>query len=109
MKPSAVPFRSFPFCLVDTLGKTELEVAAGILVMYCAEHGDEWQPVTREQVREFLREHVEKLNPFAPPDFVGLQRLGLATWHAETAALQLTPKCLSLIERPQAWKAELRP
>jgi hypothetical protein len=108
LKPSEVVFRSFPFCLVDTLGKTELEIAAGIIVEYCKEHGDHWQRVTWQQIREFLRPQQEKLNPFAMPNFHGLAPLGLALWHDDDASIELTSKCLSLIQRPAAWKTELR-
>lgn len=117
MKPSDVPFRSaIHWCVLDTLGKVELEIAAGIITAYCKAHGDAWAPVSWTQLGEFILAESERAGhplicPFAEPDFRGLIGLGLAAKRGadiDLLEIELTPKCLDLMARPGAWKVELR-
>src|SRR3954471_7351128 len=80
-KPSAVDLGgSFP-PLAGTMGKSELEAAATLLVRACQAKGDRWQPLTPDDLAAVMKDDVaakrEPLasligNPFWRPDPFGL-------------------------------------
>jgi hypothetical protein len=87
--------------LVDTLGKTELECAAGLIVQYCAASGDRWEPIDVGGMLEWIRGEAKShgaepghwsRNPFFRPDFQGLGTAGFAelTWSDESPQASLT-------------------
>lgn len=110
-KPSDVDLNgSFP-PLIDTLGQTELEMAASMLVRACAVRGDSWQPISPQQLGIVILDDVAaqrepffslKPNPFFNPDFHGLAKKGFARFTASGAGapIELTPEG---IERLRKW------
>lgn len=80
-KPSDVPLYGVP--LTDTFGKTEMEVAAALLVRTLQRGGDTWRPVPSEELlaaaKADMDEDVRPIasllrNPFLRPDFGALDR-----------------------------------
>jgi hypothetical protein len=75
IKPSQIVLFIPP--LVGTLGRSELEAAAAVMVSYLAEHGDEWEPIPAKGLGEWLHslantDHFVTLllrNPFVRTDF----------------------------------------
>lgn len=108
--PSAVLLdRSFP-PLIDTFGKTEVEIAAAFVVRACQVEGDRWQPVTMTALGRVLRADMEaktdplyalSANPFARPDFHRLVAGGYAKWDGdgEPKALELTPAGITALAK----------
>lgn len=113
--------------LTDTLGKTELECAAGLIVQYCAANGDEWgDSVDVESLLGWIREEAKcrgnvkghwSRNPFFRPDFPGLGHAGFAelSWSDESpqasmTKIRLLPEFFERLEAQQAkffgWKPE---
>jgi hypothetical protein len=114
--PSAVNLLGCFPPLVDTMGKTEAEVAATYIVRTLAASGDTWRPVTWKECRERIKADciavekaggpnkapaVERMifdllrNPFTRPDVDELVRRGFARWISEPgmpvrAAIELT-------------------
>lgn len=99
--------------LTDTMGKSELEQAAMLLVRACAVLGDRWRPLTLVQVNEVWRlDFLNKvypfsglvLNPFFRPDFLGLVAHGFARFEGEGPpddghAFELTTTGIEALER----------
>lgn len=91
-KPSDVNLcDSFP-PLVGTMGRTEAEIAAALLVRACQMRGDVWQDVSIGAIFNAFsadlqadREpfHSMKGNPFCRPDFHDLAKRGCAFWIGE--------------------------
>lgn len=112
-KPTDIVLHAIP--LVGTLGRTEREVAAAMLVRACAFHGDRWQPITPTQMGEWLRHDLDNKvepfasldrNPFIRPDFHELVRTGFAEGALEAdSPLALTEKGLLAIARHRRPKA----
>lgn len=88
-----------PVPLVGTMGRTEVEHAAAILVRVCQVRGA-WGAVTTGDVREVGLADVAAgqplasmwTNPFLRPEFGGLVERGFARWHGEPfkSPLELT-------------------
>ena len=88
-KPSEISLRRTYPPLADTLGKSEFETMAAVLVRACEVHGDRWQPLSPEQVAKVIAADVEAKrnpiasmneNPFLRPDLPGLVASGHAHW-----------------------------
>lgn len=105
--PSEVVLHAIP--LVGTLGRTEREMAAALIVRACQVNGDTWQPVTPKMIREMLErdaaDGVEPMaslnrNPFARPNFWELVAEGYASGDpAKHEPLALTEKALAKIRK----------
>ena len=78
-----------PLC--DTMGRSEREAAAALLVLTCRENGDTWHAVKPEQMGAAMgaSPQFEKLggNPFWWPDFPDLVKAGFAESTLEKSAL----------------------
>ena len=105
MKPSDVVLCVPP--LTATLGRSEREHAAALIVRACQELGDKWQAVSPRQVGEVLRADVAAgrqpfaslgVNPFFRPDVHDLVAKGFATMR-EDKAVELTEKALEAIAK----------
>lgn len=91
-KPSDVNLRdSFP-PLVDTMGSTETESAATLLVRVCQISGDAWGDVDVRALGEVIKADLSEMreplysmsrNPFCRPDLCGLVQRGCAEWVGE--------------------------
>ncbi len=103
-KPSDVSlYDSFP-PLAGTLGKTEAELAATLLVRASQVHGDVWQDIHVRMLGEVIRAdlgakreplHSMNRNPFCRPDVWQLVKLGCAEWVGEPGkVLRFTEKGL---------------
>lgn len=72
--------------LTDTLGRSEREVAAAILVIALAESGDTWGPISPRTTAITLKSVFERpeysflKNPFLRPDYADLVTKGFARW-----------------------------
>lgn len=84
-KPSQVLIGVPP--LVGTLGRSELEQAAAMIILTCQRLGDAWQAVSLEAVQETLcklgsRPSLQRFlsNPSFRPDFEALTEAGFAEW-----------------------------
>ena len=109
-KPSEVRLSFLP--LIGTLGRTEREIAAALIVRTCQVNGDTWQPVTPRMIGDTLRRDVEdgvepfaslNGNPFARPDFWDLVAQGYASGDpSKDEPLALTDKALVAISK---WRA----
>jgi hypothetical protein len=116
IKPSEIRFdTSFP-PLVGTLGRTEREAAASLLILACQHHGDVWQPITVKQIGEALRAAVEagrqpftalNSNPFWRPDFHDLVAQGFAAGDLSvgTNPLTLSEVTIEIIARKHGGRA----
>jgi hypothetical protein len=76
-KPSQVVLTGVP--LSGTMGRSEVEVAAALLVMACVHHGDQWQALTLDQIADAIHARIKdepvaswNRNPFLRPDIDGL-------------------------------------
>jgi hypothetical protein len=108
-KPSDVDLLgSFP-PLCATMGHTEAELAAAILVHACRVRGDEWKPHTLPELGEVLGEALDagvepfasmNGNPFCKPDLRDLADRGFAVWSEGHLAIALTE---AGIERLRRW------
>ena len=99
-KPSQVYLGIPP--LTATMGRSEREHAAAILVRVCQARGDIWQPVTPAMFGEVINDDLTaktepfyslNQNPFFNPDFHDIVAKGFARW-VETEGkgpLELTP------------------
>lgn len=111
IKPSDVNL-SAPIPLVGTLGRSEREVAAALLILACVDDGDEWRPVLPKALglamtkRKDAPEFPWLRNPFMRPDFVELVEKGYAHWFGpphpdpskgNSCALVLAPAAVALI------------
>lgn len=108
-KPSEVALVGVP--LVATMGRTETEAAAAIIVRTCAVMGDTWRSVSVAEITAVLRAeganehaplHALLLNPFWRPDAQGLVDAGFAQWEGEP---RKSPIALTEagIERLRCW------
>jgi len=106
-KPSDVVLTGVP--LGGTLGRSEVEFAAAIIVRTCQANGDTWTPVGRAEMAAVLHEDVETKrepvaswdrNPFLHPDFRDLVARGLAAWIAPhpDSRIQMTEKGLVALQ-----------
>lgn len=106
--PSQVVLSGIP--LTGTMGRTEREVAAAYLVLACQFHGDRWQAVTAQMIREALDDADQKTghvmssvarNPFARPDFYDLVAKDFASGDLATsgAPIEFTAKGFDALER----------
>ena len=115
-KPSDVNLcDSFP-PLVGTMGRTEAELVAALLVRACQVHGDTWQDVAPSALGEVIRQDLEasrepfhsmNRDPFCRPDAHDLVRLGCAEWVGDPGGtLRFTQKGLDglrkVVERSAA-------
>lgn len=102
IKPSEVDLcASFP-PLVGTMGRTEVEIAAALLVRACQVGGDAWQDVSTATLAEVItadlaakREPFTSINrnPFCRPDVHDLVKRGFAEWVGEPGgALRFTQR-----------------
>jgi hypothetical protein len=103
-KPSDVNLcSSFP-PLVGTMGRTEAECAAALLVRACQVLGDAWQDVETRTLGEVIKADLEakrepvhsmNRNPFCRPDAYDLVKRGCAEWVGEPGkVLRFTPQGL---------------
>ncbi len=53
-------FARSPFPFVDTFHRSEIEIAAGMLVAAMVHHGDEWAPMLPKQISEWLEAEQRK-------------------------------------------------
>lgn len=96
MKPSDVSLRTSYPPLVDTMGKSELEIAAAMLLRACQLDGDVFGPKTPREIGEAIKHDSEADPPIEPlaslgrtpiafcfPDFRGLVAAGFARWTTE--------------------------
>lgn len=72
-----------PLPLVGTMGRSELEVAAAMLVFALKAKGIGWQPILMGEVLRAIMDHLPNepvaswaSNPFLRPDFLGLESQG---------------------------------
>lgn len=107
--PSQVRLVGLP--LTGTLGKSELEAAASMIVRALQVTGDTWRAVTLDEVLDAVRTDADNGtppigpligNPFWRPDFAGLVAAGFCSrsGHGSTAKLALTD---AAIERLYPW------
>lgn len=95
--------------LTDALGKAELEAAAALVVRYHIAHGlEDWTPLTRRQIGEWLttddvvRKWAE--NPFWRPDPDALVEKGFVDgWTTVDEPGMFTPLALARIEHRGKW------
>jgi hypothetical protein len=114
MKPSDISLRTSYPPLVDTMGKSELEIAAAMLVRTCQLQGDEFAPKEPRQIGEALKHDAESNPPIEPlaslaripvaivcPDFRGLVAAGFARWTTgdEHAPIEFTQSGLDAISK----------
>ncbi|MFL5303049.1 MAG: hypothetical protein ACJ79R_22185, partial [Anaeromyxobacteraceae bacterium] len=75
--------------LTGTMGHSECEHAAAIIVRVCQVRGDRWQPVSPAMLGEVINTdldakaepfHSLNRNPFFRPDFCELVEKGFARW-----------------------------
>ena len=88
-KPSDVNLcASFP-PLVATMGRTEAEIAAALLVRVCQVNGDTWQDIDVVLLSTVIKSDLEakrepfaslNRNPFCRPDVHDLVKRGFAEW-----------------------------
>lgn len=104
-KPSDVTLGVPP--LTATMGKTEIECAAALIVRTCQAQGDRWQPVSWKMARETLTSDLEAgrhpgagwaRNPFFRPDVAGLVAKGYAT-RGDGDDVELTAQGLEALRR----------
>lgn len=111
-KPSDVTLMIPP--LTGTMGKSEVEYAAALIVFVCTAKGDAWQPVTFADVRAAAKEAESAAapsarqkwllaalgNPFLHPDVHGLIARGFAEkLPGPSVVVQLLPAAMTAIER----------
>jgi hypothetical protein len=103
-KPSQVVLYAPP--LASTMGRSELEAAAALVVRVCQARGDQWQSVPWSLVGEVMREDMAanrepfaKLvrNPFFRPDATALAAAGYCT--IVDGAVTLTEKAMVAMAR----------
>jgi hypothetical protein len=107
-KPSQVFLNTVP-PLTGTMGRSEREHAAAILVRVCQVKGDAWQAVTPKILGEVLRAdlaaqvepwHSLNANPFFRPDFHELVDAGFARWgEDEGKPIELTELGIESLRR----------
>jgi len=101
-------------CLTDTLGKTEIECAAAVLVRYHVARGlVEWTPVTLRELGEYLMtdDVVRRwaTNPFWRPDPYGLAAGGwVKGWETPDAPGEVTSDFLFAVANPGSWRGRNR-
>lgn len=101
-KPSDVNLCDSFSPLCNTMGHTEAELAAMLLVRACQECGDAWQDIDARMLGAVIKADVaarrEPLygmnhNPFCRPDMYDLVRRGCAEWVGELGTvLRFTQK-----------------
>jgi hypothetical protein len=108
-KPSQVILNAVP-PLTATMGRSEREHAAALLVRASQVKGDTWQPVTPAILGEVIRADLDgavepwaslNRNPFFRPDFRDLMQAGFARWCAEGkgAPIELTESGVEALRR----------
>lgn len=107
MRPLNVVLLTPP--LVGTMGRSEIEVAAALLVRTLQVTGNTWRGVTPKEVGDVLAGdlHAEcepvtswNRNPFIMPDFPGLLQEGFTKYSdPESNAMEFTAMGLKAIER----------
>lgn len=104
MKPSNVVLFVPP--LVGTFGSSEREGAAALMVRACQVRGDEWAPVTWEEIVDVMRGDCSAgvefgrliLNPFFRPDVHSLIAEGFARWTSDVGgSVEFTEKGLATL------------
>lgn len=118
--PSQVVLGTPP--LTATMGKSEVEFAAALLVRVCHARGDVWAAQSPRDVQDVLgadiasnRDPVARWNgnPFLRPDFRRLVEGGYARWTGEAGSspLEFTEKGLTALLRwvpgTKAWARDL--
>lgn len=110
IKPSDIVLVGMP--LTGTLGRSERECAAAIIVRACQELGDKWQAVSGRQIADVIRADVAAdrmpfaslaFNPFFRPDVLDLVEKGFAARSGDL--VELTGAGLAAIAkwaRPEA-------
>ena len=97
-RPSQVSLSGVP-PLVGTMGKSEAEAAAAVLVAFLSANGDEWRPVSSHDVLCFLLPAIDDNkhplahmleNPFWNPEPNAIVDLGFGTWVRDDS-IELTP------------------
>lgn len=112
MKPSDISLRTSYPPLVDTMGKSELEIAAAFLMRACQLNGDDFSPKTPRQIGLAIQHDAEadppieplaslRRNPWASPDFRGLVVAGFARWTTddEHAPIEFTQAGLDAMSK----------
>ena len=110
-KPSQVSFHtSFP-PLVDTMGKTESEAAALLMLIAMIRQGDEWKTVTPKELGAAIDAELElksepltalSRNPFFRPDFQRLVKDGFARFTQEekhNQPIEFTEQGIAALEK----------
>jgi len=109
VKPSDVVLNHIP-PLVGTLGRSESEAAAALLVRACQVRGDKWAPVAAEDLGETLSADLDARvepwasldrNPFFRPDFWALVEEGNArfTGEAGKSPIEFTEQGIEKLRR----------
>ncbi len=105
MKPSDVVLTTPP--LTGTMGRSEREHAAALLVRCCQVNGDEWQAVSLKMLSDVIESDIEaktepvsswNRNPFINPDFCDLATQGFAVT-GDDKGLAFTEKGLEALVR----------
>ena len=111
-KPSQVVLNAVP-PLVGTMGHSECEHAAALIVRACQVRGDAWAPVGPRDIGEVLNADIDARtppwpalgrNPFFRPDFHKLVACGFAKWIGEGEGekdqpMELTPAGIEALRR----------
>ena len=101
--------------LVGTLGRSEIEYSAALVIRALQIAGEGWIPLEARRVGEILIAEIDaksepiaswNRNPFLRQDFPGLIAAGYAVKSSDGAFLELTPSCLEKIRR---WVSPTRP
>ena len=114
MKPSDVSLLTSYPPLVATMGKSELEIAAALLLRACQLDGNEFSAKTPRQIGEAIKHDSEAEPPIEPvyslgripiafccPDFRGLVAAGFARWTTaeEHAPIEFTQAGLDAMSK----------
>jgi hypothetical protein len=108
-KPSEVALH-VPLPFVGTFDKTEVEIAAGMLVHALAMRGNEWRAIDWPEIAAVLKVDLEAkrqpwkslvTNPFLRPDFHRLVKDGYASWQgaAGESPMALTEAAFERIKK----------
>lgn len=108
-KPSDVDLRSSYPPLVGSMGSTEAEIAAAMIVRTCQVNGDAWQDVPAPMIGKVIKNDIAAMiepfhslngNPFCRPSIQRLVDSGCAEWVGEPGrVIRFTRKGLEGLEK----------
>lgn len=118
-KPADVIIDDDPIvpAFVNTLGRSELEFCAGLIVRWHQVQGYvDWMPVSRADIGEFMMKHRDDpylsrcgRNPFWKPDPFAFARGGYISWPENSPPStkgELTSKFFEAVEKEHARRRE---